>query len=180
MRIAWLILLMLLIDWLLWQAIVPLGKMTYQIDFKQQSYAIGRLLPADRVVKDNGYQKLIAEPVYFSLYTPRAFNKAVVTVEFSNPPELVKFGVAHNKDLWNYDLKTAYAKSSEKINLAENQTVSSILEFDLTRAERLDNKYTFIISAPGLNGQKNNFIIKNIKLEFFGLNLKQLVSSHLK
>lgn len=176
MRIAWLILLILLIGWLSWQAIVPSGKMSYQIDFKQQSYSIGRLLPADRVVEDNGFQRLIAEPVYFTLYTPRSFNKAVVTFTFANPPDLVKFGVAHNKELWNYDFKTAYSKSINKLGL--DKQVSATLEFDLTGAERINNKYTFMISAPGLDSHTSSLLIKNVQIEFFGKNLWQVMKNN--
>ena len=117
LRLYWLIALGLLIIWLLGRAIVPLGKITYQTDFKDQSYFIGKLSPAERVAKATVGQKIIGEPVYFSLFTPRPFNKAVVTLDFSSPSNLIELGVRRDKTLWSYNLKPVYSKFLEELRL---------------------------------------------------------------
>jgi hypothetical protein len=171
-RIIWISLLGLIILGLLWLNLVPLGKMTYLTSFENSSYAISSLLPADRVIKVNGFKKIIAEPVYFTLFTPRAFKKALITINFSAPPELARFGVAHNKKLWQYDLKTIYSKLDNK-SIAKklaNGDWQVVIDFALAKAERDKGRYSFMISAPALK-ESDNFIIKSVEVEFSGTDL---------
>ncbi|MCX6792598.1 MAG: hypothetical protein NTY12_01095 [Candidatus Falkowbacteria bacterium] len=123
LRLYWIIALGLLLVWLLGQAIVPWGKITYQTDFKDQSYFIGKLSPAERVTESNSGQKIIAEPVYFSLFTPRPFSKATVTLEFSNPPNTLELGVRQDKTVWNFNLKPVYSKLLESLRLDKKTIV---------------------------------------------------------
>lgn len=68
-----------------WQAIVPSGRAVYSFDFESNSFFVGRLTPRERVGNiTNGQQKIIGEPVYFNLWTPRPFSKLKLTVRYKN------------------------------------------------------------------------------------------------
>ena len=182
MRWFWLVGLILLLGCLLWLALVPTGRIIYQTDFKHRSYVFDKLLPSQRVVKVELGQKIIAEPIYLTLYAPRPFTKAVLTIDFSDPPALVNLGVAHNKALWLYDFKTIY-QSSVSYNQSAWQSLpngdyQAQIEFDLSRAEYLNQRYAFMLSAPNLSSHQT-FIVKKIKFELSGSNFKQLIIDNL-
>lgn len=94
--------------WLFYLALVPSGRITYNYAFTKPSDFIGVLAPADRVEKPNsGTQKIIGNPVYFSLRTARPFDRAKVTITYQNPHALsnIEAGVLVDKALWRYDTK---------------------------------------------------------------------------
>ncbi len=153
-RILWVSLLAILIVWLLVHTLVPSGKVTYATDFSKSSYYFDPLLPIERVT-DN--RKIIDEPVYFTTYVTRPFQKAIVTINFMSPTPAFSVGVAHNKAQWVYDFK----------QVKEN-SLQTVLEFDLSQAERIRGKYSFMISDPSLKTQTKSIIIKNISVQFFG------------
>ena len=176
-RLGWILALILLMAWLLIQAIVPGGKITYETNFKKPNYVIGRFLPADRVVSSDGFPSLKAEPVYFTLFTPRLFSQAVITFDFEGPVELIKLGVCRDKSLWNYELKALDKQPLEKL---ANGDLRARLEFDLSGACRDKSSYSFMISAPGLNNSNNELIIKNIKVDLVGVTFWQYVLKFFK
>ncbi|MFA6107012.1 MAG: hypothetical protein WC745_05090 [Patescibacteria group bacterium] len=68
---------------LVWQKIVPAGKISFVRDFKHDSYFLGKLAPGERVaVTESGAAKITGNPVYFSLKPPRGFEKAKVTLKY--------------------------------------------------------------------------------------------------
>lgn len=171
-RLSWILALILLMAWLLIQAIVPWGKITYETNFKKPNYVIGRFLPADRVVLSDGWPSLKAEPVYFTLFTPRLFSKASISFDFEGPAELIKLGLCRDKALWNYDLK---ALSDQPLEKLANGDLRARLEFDLVGACRDKSSYSFMISAPGLNQADKELIIKNIKVDLIGVTFWQYI-----
>lgn len=122
-RLYWLAAFSLLLFWLLFRAIVPFGKITYQTDFKSPSYFIGKLSPSERLLKLGDQSAIIAEPIYFSLFTPRPFSKAKVTVIFSNPPSFLELGVRLDKTIWSYNLKPVYSSLLEDLRLDKSTLV---------------------------------------------------------
>ena len=102
--------------WLLYMAVVPSGKITYVYDFKKDNYFISKLTPDARVEeRQNNKQKIIGDPVYFSLRTPRRFNKAKLTLKYkrckqepqcapANLP-IIEVGALVDKTVWRYDLE---------------------------------------------------------------------------
>ena len=94
--------------WLFYLALVPSGHITYNYAFTKASDFIGVLAPADRVEKpSSGTQKIIGNPVYFSLRTARPFDRAKITITYQNPHALsnIEAGVLVDKALWRYDTK---------------------------------------------------------------------------
>ena len=165
-RIIWISLLTILIVWLLWQAIVPFGRITYASDFSKENYFIEKLLPAERVQDDH---VIIDEPVYIAVFTTRPFYKAIIDLRFSSPTPALQIGLARNKALWHYDFKSV-----------KEGTMSTKLEFDLPGADRQKGQYTFMISAPKLGEQNNPLIIKDISIEFIDPSLFSVISRWFK
>jgi len=93
-----------------YMAIVPSGHIAYTYDFKKENSFISRLSPLERVqVISNGTQKIIGDPIYFSLRTPRVFNKAIVSFEYKNNNPflnpIIESGILVDKTVWRYKLK---------------------------------------------------------------------------
>jgi len=106
--LLWMIFLLFL-AWLLYMGIVPSGKISYSYDFSKDNSFISRLGPITRVEGVNlDSQKIIADPVYFNLHTPRKFNKAKLGIYYktdNTPRPIMEAGVMVDKTIWRYDLK---------------------------------------------------------------------------
>lgn len=88
--------------------IAPSGKITYENNFINPSYFIGSLTPAERIYSpEKGYRKIVSDPAYFSLFTPRRFEKAKLTLTYKNDSGLpiIEAGVLKDKNVWRYDLQ---------------------------------------------------------------------------
>jgi len=120
LRITWIALLIALVGWFLWLAIAPSGKISYRSDLVTSSYFIGKLAPTERVKAAN---QIIGEPVYFSLYTPRSFQKARLTINFKTTAPLIEVGVRRDKTVWSYDMKPAYSALLESLQSDENTII---------------------------------------------------------
>lgn len=114
----WLVLL-LVIAWLLYMGLVPSGKISYVYNFDRQSSFISKLSPDTRVGEiEDGSQKIIADPVYFSLHTPRKFNKAKLGIYYKSNDTarpIIETGVMVDKTIWRYDLKPVQNKIIDKL-----------------------------------------------------------------
>ena len=103
----WLIL-AVFIAWLLNQAVVPTGKISFIHNFESENYFIKSLTPKDRVREPQaGEQKITGNPVYFALRTPRTFDRAKVTISFKNPNNLplIELGVLADNKVWRYRME---------------------------------------------------------------------------
>lgn len=103
--VFWAILLILII-WLVVMDIVPSGQITYAYNFSKYSDFITKLHPNDRLLPiAQGEQKVIGDPVYFSLRTPRKFDRAKLTLRYKNEADnlpIISVGVLVDKMLWRY------------------------------------------------------------------------------
>jgi len=110
----------LVVGFLLYKGVVPSGKISYVYNLEKPSSFIGKLTPAERVelVKD-GVQKIIGDPVYFSLRTPRKFNIAKLSIKYKNNSELplIEAGVLMDKTVWRYNLQPIENKIIDDIAL---------------------------------------------------------------
>jgi hypothetical protein len=124
-----------IIIWLFYQAIVPGGQIFYNFNFKKPSEFILPLTPKERVEEpQNGSQKIVGDPAYFSLRTPRTFDTAKLTIKYknnSNQP-LIEAGVLTDKTVWNYNLQPIENKTID--NLAKTWNV--MREGDLLLLQR--------------------------------------------
>ncbi len=116
LRVALWLTLFFVVSLLLYLAIVPQGHIIYTSNFVKKSFFIGELFPRDRVsfVIDKDKTKravIVGDPVYFSLYTPRRFNKAKLVLTYKresqkiNSMPIIEAGVLVDKVVWRYDLK---------------------------------------------------------------------------
>jgi hypothetical protein len=106
LRIAWIIALIATVLVLVWLAAVPGGKITYVQDFKGFNDFIGNLTPTERMASN----KIIGDPVYFSLRVPRRFTSAKLTLKYKVDPSvpIIEAGVLKDRATWQYDLQPIY------------------------------------------------------------------------
>lgn len=104
-----------------YQAIVPGGKITYDYDFENESFFISKLSPNERLASINSgiNNKIIGNPVYFNLRTPRAFDRADLFVKYKNLTNapLIEAGVLADKKIWRYDLKPLENRLLDRLSL---------------------------------------------------------------
>ena len=113
-------------------AIVPSGEIEYNFDFNKESGFIGKLKPKERVeFGDKKFRnKIVANPVYFNLYTPRLFETAELEIKYKNKGDipLVEAGVLVDNVSWNYDLKPVQNKLIDQLSLVwENKNENNLL-----------------------------------------------------
>ena len=113
--------LILLIFWLIlaglivWFRVLPLGRATYSLTYPAKwnlldgKGFIGRLSPQDRVeIKSGEAAKIIGDPVYFSVFTPRTFSEAKITITYkdnlTSSTPIIEAGVLVDNIVWRYKL----------------------------------------------------------------------------
>ncbi|MCF7860050.1 hypothetical protein K9M09_00300 [Patescibacteria group bacterium] len=123
-RIFWLVLLIIILLFLLWQRVSPAGEWTCRQNFSADSLSLvtdslsgrsclSRATPVERVISgDNGPLIVLADPVYFSVFTPRAFSRAELEIIYrphlSSSTPIVEAGFLADSKLWRYDLQPVY------------------------------------------------------------------------
>lgn len=108
------------VGWLLYMAVVPGGKITYSYTPDNPSYFIRKMTPAERVkITDDGRQLIIGDPVYFSLFTSRRFDKAKLIVKYKTEGEapIIEAGVLADKKIWRHNLKPIANKIINDLSL---------------------------------------------------------------
>ncbi len=94
--------------------IVPSGQITYQRTWPRSHYSgqgfISSFKPDNRLdLSQKSEPKIIANPVYFSVFTPRRFNTALVTVTYQNhlssSTPIIELGVLKGQLASSYDLQ---------------------------------------------------------------------------
>lgn len=131
-RLIWLFLLLFLILIVAYLKIVPSGQLTYVLTYPQpvswwggQGF-IGSLTPPDRVtIKSGRPLKIIGDPVYFSVATPRVFHRAQIEIiyksQLASDTPLIETGILADNVLWRYRL--APIQNSTLDNLMTKWTV---------------------------------------------------------
>lgn len=130
-RVGWLSLLGLIILFLLYQAIVPGGQISYKTDFSRYSYFLSELTPKERLgAIEKGHGQIIrGEPIYFFLKTPRPFRTAQVTVTIKEPSDFMEIGLCRDKAAWNFERQPLYIKKLEELALDKNTRQEGNLMF---------------------------------------------------
>ena len=118
-RLFWLILLGLILIFCVYQTVSPTGSWTCHQDFsapaarlKGQS-CLGLPSQAERVAAGQHNPLLmLADPIYFSVFSPRAFTKAEVEIIYrphlSSSTPIFESGFLADKKLWRYRLEPVY------------------------------------------------------------------------
>ncbi|HZJ41932.1 MAG TPA: hypothetical protein VFD51_02870 [Patescibacteria group bacterium] len=114
LRLAWLGLIFLICFIFLWLKIVPGGAISYTRDYSQifnfgQGF-IYNFTPQDRVIDvGTGLPKITGDPVYFSVFTPRPFSRATLTVSYyrhlNQKTPIIEAGVLADNIVWRYNLQ---------------------------------------------------------------------------
>ncbi len=123
-RIIWLILLGLIVAFLAWQLVSPTGSWTCRQEFSSNSSwpltqfadgrsCLGAASPGERVAQGTGGPLLmLADPVYFSVFSPRPFSRAELNITYrpslSSSTPIFEAGFLADKKLWRYQLKPVY------------------------------------------------------------------------
>lgn len=152
-RITWLLLLILLLVFFLFLKVVPCGQISYSRDYSQwlksgKGFVYG-FTPAERVdLKSGQLPRLIGDPIYFSVFTPRTFDEAKLIIKYrdrlSSETPVVEAGVLVDKLVWRYDLKPVQNKildelkfswprladENTKLILQRDKNYSSVLDFE--------------------------------------------------
>lgn len=120
----------------------PLGVWTCQSNFKRTNHlflgntCFSRPSPSDRFILENNL-KMIADPLYFSLYSPRNFDKLNLEIKFKSSLDernpIIEAGLLVNRNLWHYQLKPVYNYwledyQSDWQNLSIEDDIEKILE----------------------------------------------------
>jgi len=130
LRIFWLFLVIFILLFLSWQKVSPFGDWTCQQSFKDNSVVflsdmfsgrscLSKVSPSDRAIdNENGPLIVLADPVYFSVFTPRSFSRAEVTITYrphlSSSTPIIEAGFLADNKLWRYDLQPVYNLWLEK------------------------------------------------------------------
>ena len=113
-RLFWLVLILLICALFLWLKIVSTGEATYQKNYGQWLHSgkgfIYNFTPVERVNETKGrYRQLVGDPVYFSVYTPRTFSQAKLTIRYrsqlGSTTPIIEAGVLADNLVWRYDLQ---------------------------------------------------------------------------
>jgi len=167
--ILWLILVIILV-WIFFKAIVPSGNISYTYDFIKPSRFIGKLTPAERVDEiQGGEQRIIGDPVYFSLRLPRGFDKAKLSVKYKNDNDhlpIMEAGVLVDKQVWNYALEPIENKIIDQLAM-----VWDVIEEDGSMFLQKEKKYNSIDEFL------NNFLDKN-EIALYNYDAKELAREY--
>ncbi len=113
-RLFWLALILFVCVLFLWLKILPGGEITYTKDYGQWLRSgkgfIYNFTPGERIDEISGrYPRLVGDPVYFSVFTPRTFSQAKLTVRYrsqlSASTPIIETGVLADNLVWRYDLQ---------------------------------------------------------------------------
>jgi len=118
----------------LWQGLVPSGKIIYKTDLFSYNDFIKPFSPKDRVVLNEGdnFVVMIADPIYFNLRTPRKFSQAKLKFLYKNLSQapVLRAGVLVDPDAWHYYLQTFENRLIDQVNLAwESQSNDKYILF---------------------------------------------------
>ncbi len=132
------IILFIIILIFLYLKVVPFGHITYERDYTK-SFRSGKgfilgFTPAERVdLKSSEAPRLIGDPVYFSVFTPRTFDKAKMTIVYRDnlalETPIVEAGVLVDNVVWRYDLQPVDNKALDYLMLKWNKIEENGLVF---------------------------------------------------
>ncbi|MEI6529566.1 MAG: hypothetical protein WCN88_04180 [Candidatus Falkowbacteria bacterium] len=124
------LILVIIISVFLYLKVVPFGHITYERDYGSRIRSgkgfIYGFTPAERVdLKSGDVPRLIGDPVYFSVFTPRTFDKAKLTIVYRDnlalDTPIVEAGVLVDNIVWRYDLKPVDNKALDYLMLRWNK-----------------------------------------------------------
>jgi len=138
------------VGFFVYKGVVPSGEATYSYNFEENSRFFSDLRPSDRIEKkDISTLNLIGDPVYFSLYSPRRFDRAELEIKYktNNTPAVIEAGIMIDKDNWRYELKPIYNKIINQLFLAWESVVDDDVIL-LQKEKKFDSVEGFLNNLP--------------------------------
>jgi len=136
----------------LYLKVVPFGHITYTktwpAGLRSGKGFIYDFKPAERLATGTAALRVIADPVYFSLFTPRRFDQVQVTVKYrerlGTTTPIIELGVLQDKIAGSYELRPLQNDivdalrfswprlddSAERLVLQQEREYSSLADFD--------------------------------------------------
>ncbi|MFW5888544.1 MAG: hypothetical protein ACOCVY_02395 [Patescibacteria group bacterium] len=164
---------------LLWLKFVPTGEITYTHNFQNKNGFLSDLTPLERTEKEDGRVKILGDPAYFTLRTPRAFEEAEITFVYEtgeNEHPLIEAGILMSENDWRYKMKPVQNRVIDQLSsvwnvlrednlilLQKEKEFDSIEDFrqnlPLSREFALYNyslkqDYSLVDYQPAVEGQK--------------------------
>ena len=179
LRLAWLGLIFLISFMFLWLKIIPGGEVTYTKDYSRPLNSgqgfIYNITPQDRVDEDtSNLPRVIGDPVYFSVFTPRPFSEAELTISYYRHlnigTPIIETGVLADNIVWRYDLQPIEnriidnLKSSWQI-LSEDPLILQINETYNDKNEFLDDLSSGKLKDCGNGNPINCVAVYNYDIE---------------
>lgn len=185
-RIFWLILLFLMIIFFAFRFVSPGGSWRCHQSFGETGFwpaflslsapaCIGPASPAERLVRTaDGPLLVLADPVYFSIFSPRPFSYAEVEIVYrphlSSSTPVFEAGFLADAKLWRYQLKPVY-----NLWLEQGFSSWSSLREDNMRLFQREKRFasvsefiaTWREQGGGLCSNKNCLAIYNLALNDF-------------
>ncbi len=127
LRLSGIAVIFLIVLVVLFFKVVPGGQISYTKNYSQWLRSgkgfIYNFSPAERVdIKSGRLPRLIGDPVYFSVFTPRTFSKVKLTVKYksqlSSSTPLIEAGVLADGIVWRYDLQPLDNKILDNLQLS--------------------------------------------------------------
>ncbi len=149
-RVSLWLMLAIFVGFLSWKIVVPGGKIAYVMAAGASDDFIEQFEPLDRLTVSDGRIKINGNPIYFSLRTPRPFDKLRLTVKYKPAGQpLIAIGLLKNRAAWSYEVKPLY---NELINRLYHSADWGIIENDhtllLQRREKYDSLRQFLAKPP--------------------------------
>jgi hypothetical protein len=138
------------VAWLFWQNIIPNGRVVYLLSKDKTSDFIGQFEPASRLQVIDKQIKISGSLVYFTIRTPRPFDKLKLTINYQpENQDLIEVGLLRNEQKWNYEVRPLYSRLLD--NLYQSKDWGS-METDQTiflqRQETYDSLKQFLAKPP--------------------------------
>jgi len=116
----------ILILFFLYLKVIPFGNITYSrdyvLDLRSGKGFIYGFTPSERIdLKSGDGPRMIGDPIYFSLFTPRTFDKAKLTITYRDnlglDTSVIESGVLADNIVWRYELKPIDNKALDYLML---------------------------------------------------------------
>ena len=141
---------------LFWQGIVPTGKIIYSRDYSDSNFFISDFTPKERFEKIEGTRLVNGNPIYFSLFTPRIFDKATLNIKYKNIEDVsederqnrvIEAGILVDGKNWRHELKPIENKIIDQLSLVWDNIKEGDLVF-LQREKKYNSISDFLKNLP--------------------------------
>ncbi len=168
-RVVFVLVPVLVFGYFSYKYVNPSGVLEFEYDFcRETTPYVSGLTPKGRVLdiektKTRCEQRMVIDPVYFDVRLPQSYRKVILDTEVEKSVEQkLRIGVGVNPDNWKWEFGENM-KTSENENIKTRTYRTTI---DLTDAKFENNRYRFIISAPGLDISGESIVFRGLKFKF--------------